>query len=37
MFAAFIILCVIVIVVDEARAKHIDLKTMRDTLNKVEE
>lgn len=37
MFAAFIILCVVVIVVDEAKAKHADLKTMRDYLNKVEE
>ena len=37
MFAAFIILCVIIIVVDEARAKHIDLEAMRDKLSKVEE
>lgn len=37
MFALFIILCVAVVVIDEARAKHADLKTMRDYLNKVEE
>ena len=37
MFAVFIILCVAVVVIDEARAKHADLKTMRDYLNKVEE
>jgi hypothetical protein len=37
MFTAFIILCVVVIVVDEAKAKHADLKAMRDALNKVEE
>lgn len=37
MFLAFIILCVIVIVVDEARAKHIDLEAMRDKLSKAEE
>ena len=37
MFLAFIILCVIVIVVDEARTKHIDLEAMRDKLSKVEE
>lgn len=37
MFALFIILCVAVVVIDEAKAKHADLKTMRDYLNKVEE
>lgn len=37
MFIAFIILCVAVVVIDEARAKHSDLKAMRDALNKVEE
>jgi hypothetical protein len=37
MFIAFIILCVAVIVIDEARAKHSDLKAMRDALNQVEE
>ena len=37
MFLAFIILCVVVVVIDEARAKHADLKAMRDSLNKVEE
>ena len=37
MFALFIILCVAVVVIDEARAKHADLKAMRDYLNKVEE
>ena len=37
MFTLFIILCVAVIVIDEARAKHEDLKAMRDALNQVEE
>ena len=37
MFLAFIILCVAVVVIDEAREKHADLKAMRDALNKVEE
>ena len=37
MFALFIIICVAVVVIDEARAKHKDLKAMRDDLNKVEE
>jgi len=37
MFTAFIILCVAVMMIDEAVAKHDDLKSMRDSLNKVEE
>lgn len=37
MFIAFIILCVAVVVIDEARAKHADLESMRDALNKAEE
>jgi hypothetical protein len=37
MFTLFIILCVAVVVIDEARAKHADLESMRDALNKVEE
>lgn len=37
MFTLFIILCVAVVVIDEAKAKYADLKAMRDALNKVEE
>ena len=37
MFFAFIILCVALVVIDEARTKSLDLKGLRDKLNAVEE
>lgn len=37
MFFAFIIICVAIVLIDEVRAKTIDLKGLRDKLNAVEE
>lgn len=37
MMLAFILICIAIMVIDEAKRKGYDLKKMRDTLNKVEE
>ena len=37
MMLAFILICIAIMVVDEAKRKGYDLKKMRDKLSKVEE
>ena len=37
MMLAFILICVAIMVIDEAKRKGYDLRKMRDELNKVEE